>query len=167
MDALTIYPCHSVNSIGTWYLVPGMRYDACVVPGISWSLGKRVSFYRFIVSLSFYRFRNRYTEIVSVRYFLSYRFQTITPKFGTISTTNVHILHFFDSIPTIFLVHFSGCPCIASAQITPSTCKRESIPVVLCFQALEMIPIRQFLNLALPPWGREGHFFPSTSLFNI
>ena len=99
------------------HVVPGMQYDACVVPGISWSLGKRVSFYRFIVSLSFYRFRNRYTEIVSVRYFLSYRFQTITPKFGTISTTNVHILHFFDSIPTIFLVHFSGCPCIASVLL--------------------------------------------------
>ena len=25
-----------------------------------------------------------------------------------------------------------------------------------------MILIRQLLNLALPPWGREGHFFPST-----
>ena len=57
-----------------------MQYDACVVPGISWSVGKRVSFYRFIASLSFYRYRYRYTQIVSVRYFLSYRFQTIIPK---------------------------------------------------------------------------------------
>ena len=56
------------------HVVPGMQYVACVVPDISWSLGKRVSFYRFIVSLSFYRYRYRYTEIVSVRYFLSYRF---------------------------------------------------------------------------------------------
>ena len=73
VDVLTIYPYgHSVNSIDTWYLVPGMQYDACVVPGISWSFGKRVpvsfyrfvfslSFYRFVFSLSFYRFRYRYT----------------------------------------------------------------------------------------------------------
>ena len=46
------------------HVVPGMQYDACVVPGISWSLGKRVSFYRFIVSLLFYRYRYRYTESV-------------------------------------------------------------------------------------------------------
>ena len=52
-----------------------MKYDACVAPGISWSFGKRVSFYRFVFSWSFYRFRYRYTEIVSVRYFLSYCFQ--------------------------------------------------------------------------------------------
>ena len=139
MDALTIYPYHSVNSIDTWYPGCNMMLVLYLVP--PGPFGKRVSFYRFIVSLLFYRYRYRYTEIVSVRYFLSYRFQTITPKFGTISTTNVHILHFFDSIPTIFLVHFSGCPCIASAQITPSTCKRESIPVVLCFQALEMLSL--------------------------
>ena len=25
-----------------------------------------------------------------------------------------------------------------------------------------MMPIRQLLNLVLAPWGREGHFFPST-----
>ena len=50
---------------------------------------------------------------------------------------------------------------VASAQITPSRYKRESI--VPCLQALEMIPIRQLLNLALPPWGREGHFFPSNN----
>ena len=64
------------------HVVPGMKYDACVVPGISWSFGKRVlvSFYRFVFSLSFSRFRYRYTEIVSVRYFLSYRFLTIIPK---------------------------------------------------------------------------------------
>ena len=59
------------------HVVPGMQCDAGVVPGISWSLGKRVHFYRSVVSLSFYRFRYRYTEIVSVRYFLSYRSQTI------------------------------------------------------------------------------------------
>ena len=124
-----------------------MQYDACVVPGISWSFDKRLSFNRFIVSLSFYRFRYRYTEIVSVRYVLSYRFQTITPKRSV-----RYPFHYF-------LVHVSDYPNIDSAQITLFTYKRESI--VSCLQALEMIPIRQLLNLALPPWGREGHFFPS------
>ena len=84
------------------HVVPGTQYDACVVPGISWSLGKRVSFYRFIVSLSFCRYRYRYTEIVSVRYFLSYRFQTIIPKLSV-------------RYPSLLF----SCPCIGSAQITP------------------------------------------------
>ena len=123
-----------------------MKYDACAVPGISWSLGKRVYFYRFVFSLSFYRFRYRYTEIVSVQFFLSYRFQTIIPKLS------VRYPFLLFSCPRF-------CPCIGSAQITPSTCKRESI--VLCLQALEMIPIRQILNLALLSRGKEGHFFPS------
>ena len=39
-----------------------------------------LSFYRFIAWLSFHRYRYRYTELVSARYFLSYRFQTIIPK---------------------------------------------------------------------------------------
>ena len=89
------------------HVVPGMMLVLYSVPGISWPLGKRVSFYRFIVSLSFYRYRCRYTEIVSVRYFLSYRFQTIIPKLAVrYYTTNVHILRFLDSIPTIFLYTF-------------------------------------------------------------
>ena len=77
VDVLTIYPYHSVNSIDTWYLVCNMMLVLYLVsPGPLAS----VSFYRFVVSLSFYRYLYRYTEIVSVRYFLSYRFQTIIPK---------------------------------------------------------------------------------------
>ena len=104
-----------------------MQYDACVVPGISWSLGKRVSFYRFIVSLSFYRYRYRYTEIVSVRYFLSYRFQTIIPKLSVRYPPQTFVSSVIRFNSYYFLVHFSGCPCIASAQFTPSTYKREFI----------------------------------------
>ena len=118
VDVLTIYPCHSVNSIDTWYLVCNMMLVLYQVPGISSSLGKRVSFYRLIVSLSFYRYRYRYTELVSARYFLPYRFQTIIPKlpvrYPPHSYPPFFRLHFH-----YFLVHFSDCPCIGSAQITP------------------------------------------------
>ena len=139
VDVLTIYPYHSVNSIDTLCQACNMMLVLCLVSPDPLA---SVSFCRFIVSLSFYRYRYRYTEIVSVGYFLSYRFQTIIPKL---------------SVQYPFLLF--SCPCIGSAQITPSTYKRESI--VLCLQALEMIPIRQLLNLALPPWGRQSHFFPS------
>ena len=81
-----------------------MQYDACVVPRISWSLGKRV-FLSFIVSLSFYRYRYRYTEIVSVRYFLSYRFQTIIPKLSVRYPPQTFISSVF---PTPFLLF--SCP---------------------------------------------------------
>ena len=77
VDVFTTYPYHSVDSIDTWYLVWNMMLVLHLVsPGPLAS----VSFYRFIVSLSFYRYRYRYTEIVSVRVFFSYRLVTILPK---------------------------------------------------------------------------------------
>ena len=81
VDVLTVYPYHSVNSLHTWYLVWNMIPVLYLVsPG---PLASVYLFYRIVFSLSFYRYRYRYTEIVSVRYvrcFLSYRFQTIIPK---------------------------------------------------------------------------------------
>ena len=147
VDVLTVYPYHSVNSTDTWYLVLRMKYDACLVPGISWSLGKRVSFYRLVFSLSFYRFRYRYTEIVSVRYFLSYRFQTIAPKLP------VRYPFLLFSCPRFWLSLYRFC---SNHTIHTQTGVHSPMPSVV-----GMIPIRQLLNLALPPWGREGHFFLS------
>ena len=97
------------------HVVPCMQYDACVVPGISWSLGKRVLFYRFIVSLSFCRYRYRYTEIVSARYFLSYRFQTIIPKLSERYPPQTFISSVFStpfllfSCPLFWLSLYSFC----------------------------------------------------------
>ena len=135
-----------------------MQYDDCVVPGISWSLGACVflSFYRIVIvlSLSLPIYRNSVGTVFLIVSF---------PNDNTFR----YDIHHKGSYPPLFrlhsyyfLVHFSDCPCTASDQITPSTYKRESI--VLCFQALEMVSIRHLLNLALPPWGREGHSFPST-----
>ena len=161
VDVLTIYPCHSVNSIDTWYLVCNMMLVLYQVPGISSSLGKRVSFYRLIVSLSFYRYRYRYTELVSARYFLPYRFQTIIPKlpvrYPPHSYPPFFRLHFH-----YFLVHFSDCPCIlvAFAQITPSTYKRESGPML---SGVGNDTHQTTSQSGLPPLGREGHFFPINS----
>ena len=133
-------------------MVPGMMLVLYLVsPG---SLSS-VSFYRLSLSLSIHR-----NSVGTVFLIVSFPNDN-TETFGTISTTNVHTPPFFRLHFYHFLVHFSGCPCIASAQTTPSTYKRES--TVLCFQALEMIPIRLLLNLAVSLSGREGHFFPSRS----
>ena len=105
VDVLTIYPYHSVNSIDTLCQACNMMLVLCLVSPDPLA---SVSFCRFIVSLSFYRYRYRYTEIVSVGYFLSYRFQTIIPK---LSVRYPFLL---------LLVPVSDCPCIDSAQITPS-----------------------------------------------
>ena len=55
------------------------------------------SFHRFLVSLLFYRYRYRYTNILSVRtVFLVVSLPNDDARtFGTISTTYVHILRFF------------------------------------------------------------------------
>ena len=61
------------------------------------------------------------------------------------------------SIPTIFLSTFLTVLVLrstGSAQITQSTFNGESL--VLCLHALETIPIRELLNLALPSWGRRA-----------
>ena len=98
-------------------MVPGMMLVLYLVsPG---SLAS-VSFYRLSLSLSIYR-----NSVGTVFLIVSFPNDN-TETFGTISTTNVHILRFFDSIPTIFLSTFLAV-CIASAQSTLSTYKRESI----------------------------------------
>ena len=102
------------------------QYDACVVPGISWSLGKRV-FYRFIVSSSFYRYRYRYTEIVSVRYFLSYRFQTIMPKLSVRYPPQTFISSVY-STPFLLLVVFSS-PLFWRSLYTCSFCSNHTIHI--------------------------------------
>ena len=97
------------------HVVPGIQYDACVVPGISWSLGKRVflSCYRIVIVLSYYRYR--YTEIVSVRYFSSYRFQTIIPKLSVRYLPQTFISSVFPtpfllfSYPLLWLSLYSFC----------------------------------------------------------
>ena len=97
VDVLTVYPYHSVNSIDTWYLawclcctwyllVP---WQACV-------------FYRFIASLSLPMYRYSVGKVFLIVSFPNDNTET----FGKISTTTVHILRFFDSIPTIFLSTF-------------------------------------------------------------
>ena len=85
-------------------MVPGtgMQDYACVVPGVSWALGKRVSFYRFIVIVTDIVYRNSVGAVFLIVSFPNDNTET----FGTISTTNVHILRFLDSIPTIFLYTF-------------------------------------------------------------
>ena len=133
-----------------------------------------VSFYRFIVSSSFYHivivlsYRHRFIAIVTdlpkqCRYGIFYRIVSkrycrnvrydIPPQTFIYSVFSTSFPLF--SCPLFWLSLYSFC----SAQFTPSTYKREFI--VLCLQVLEMIPIRQLLNLALPPGGRESHFFPS------
>ena len=113
MDALTIYPYHSVNSIDTWYPGCNMMLVLYLVP--PGPFGKRVSFYRFIVSLLFYRYCYRYTEIVSVRYFLSYRFQTIIPKLSVRYPPQTFISSVFStpflllSCPLFWLSLYSFC----------------------------------------------------------
>ena len=52
--------------------------DTCIVPGIPRPLGRRFAFYRFIVSLSFCRYRYRYRN--SFGTVSSYRYRTIIPK---------------------------------------------------------------------------------------
>ena len=124
-------------------MVRGTKYDACVVPGISWSFGKRVSFYRSVFSLTFDRFRYRYTEVAV---FLIVSFSNDNSEaFGTISIPTI----FLSTFLTVLVLRSTG-----SAQITQSTFNGESI--VLCLHALETIPIRELLNLALPSWGRRA-----------
>ena len=76
------------------HVVPGMQYDARVVPGISWSLGKRVFFYRFSfryhLSLSLPKYRNSAGTVFLIVSFSNDNSET----FGKIS------------IPTIFLSTF-------------------------------------------------------------
>ena len=130
------------------YLVP---------PGPLASVFIFLSFYRIVIvlSLSLPIYRNSVGTVFLIVSFPNDNTETC----GTILHHKRSYPPFFRLHSHYFLVQFSGCPCIASAQITPSTYKREFI--VLCLQALEMIPIRQLLNLALPPWGRERHFFPN------
>ena len=133
-------------------MVPGMMLVLYLVsPG---SLAS-VSFYRLSLSLSIHR-----NSVGTVFLIVSFPNDN-TETFGTISTTNVLILCFFDSIPTIFLSTFLAV-LVSLLLKSHHPHINGSSYVVLCFQALEMIPIRRLLNLALPPWGREDHFFPSS-----
>ena len=119
------------------HVVPGTQYDACVVPGISWSLGKRVFF--IVLSL---RYRYRCTDIVWVRCFLSYRFLTIIPKLSVRYPPQPFISSVFS---TPFLLFF--CPLFWLSSC--SFCSNHTIHIRTgvhrpMLQALEMIPIRQF-----------------------
>ena len=141
-DVYTVYPYHSVNSVDTWYLVCSkMLVLYLVYPGPLASV-----FFFVVFPYRFYPYHYRYTEVVLVRHFLSYRFQTIIPK---LSVRCPFLL---------FSCQISYCACIGSAQITPSTYKRESI--VLCLQALEMIPDRQFIKSGPTAVGAGGPFLP-------
>ena len=173
VDVLTICPYHSVNSIDTWCLVckydkktRGTWYtikrwkDTSVVPGISWSLGKRVSFYRFIVSLSFYRYHYRYTKIVSVRYFLSYRFQTIIPKRSVRYPPQTFISSVFS---TPFLLF--SCPFFWLSLY--SFCSNHTIHIQTRVHSPMLSDVGNDTHQTTSQSGptaveREGHFFPRT-----
>ena len=112
VDVLTIYPYHSVNSMDTWYLVFSMMLVLYLVsPG---PLASVYIFYRFVFSLSFYRYRYRYAEIVGTVFLIVSFPNDNTETFGTISTTNVHILRFSTpflifSCPLFWLSLYSFC----------------------------------------------------------
>ena len=124
-------------------------------PFAPWQVFLVLSYFRIVIvfSLSLPIYRNSDGTV-----FLIVSFQTIIPKLSVryppqTSISSVFLLH-----SNYFLVHFSVCPCIASAQITPSTYKRES--KIECLQAMEMIPIRQIVISGPTVVGAGGPLLP-------
>ena len=104
VDVLTIYPYHSVSSIDTLYLVWIWCLCCTWYLLVPWPAYACFSFYRIaiVLSLSLPIYRNSVGTLFLIVPFPNDNTET----FCTISTTNVHILRFFDSIPTIFLSTF-------------------------------------------------------------
>ena len=129
-DVLTIKSCRSEDSTddmtcGTWYAI----WCWCC----TWyplAPLKAFIFWSFYRIDNVYRYRHRYLiyiEIVSVRYFLSYRYRTIIPKLSVRYPPQTSISSVISTpfqLPTLFLLSFRTCPCVASAPIASSTYKR-------------------------------------------
>ena len=115
-----------------------------------------VSFYRLSLSLSIYR-----NSVGTVFLIVSFPNDN-TETFGTISTTSVHILRFFDSIPAIFLSTFRA------VLADYSFCSNHTIHIQTGVHSPMLSGVgndthQTTSQSGLPPLGREGHFFPINS----